>query len=324
MVRLCAWGRLVKKSNAGSAMSLGAVPIRADVVRGNLGLDLTHLAQRLAVLPENAPVVAMVHGWRYAPAFGRDCPHGSILSLDPAPDDPRAISWPRHLHLDGQRGLAIALGWQVRCGLWTAHARARSAGVALAAIADAVAHLSPGRQLHVIAHSMGARVALHALTHARPGTLGRMVLMAAAEGRRTAAHAMTTTAGRAARIVNVATRENDIFDAGYEWGVHLGLETSVGQGLGQDLPNWHDLWIDHPASQDRLAALGHRLPDPPRRISHWSPYLRPGGMALYRAILDGSLSPALLPAAQPARRWSRLFSLTPPQDGGAAARPSRT
>ena len=37
------------------------------------------------------------------------------------------------------------------------------------------------------------------------------------------------------------------------------------------------------------------LSDPPRRICHWSPYLRPGTIALYRALIDGSLSARDLP-----------------------------
>ena len=86
--------------------------------------------------------------------------------------------------------------WQARCGLWAAHARARTAGLALAALADAVAALSPGRALHVIAHSMGARVALNALTHVEAGRFGRIVLLAAAETRQVAAAALATPAGR--------------------------------------------------------------------------------------------------------------------------------
>lgn len=286
-------------------------PIRADVENGRLTLDQPALAAALSTLPDQAPVVAMIHGWRYAPAFGNDCPHRSILSLDPDPNDRRAISWPRHLQLDGRLGLGIALGWQGRCGLWPAHARARTAGLALAAIARAVAELSPGRQLHVIGHSMGARVALAALHHARPGDLGRMVLLAPAELRAEAARALDTPAGRAATVVNVMTRENDLYDALYEWGVHLGRHTSVGQGLGRRAPNWHDLWIDHADSLTALERLGHRLPPPPRRICHWSPYLRPGVFGLYRALIDGSLPPGALPSPRPSRRWSRLLTPLP-------------
>lgn len=85
-------------------------PIRADLDPGGLRLDRDRLARKLKVLPPDAPVVVMIHGWRYVPGFARDCPHGSILSPDPAPGVRRAVSWPRHLGLDGTQGLGIALG----------------------------------------------------------------------------------------------------------------------------------------------------------------------------------------------------------------------
>jgi hypothetical protein len=283
-------------------------PIRADVAPEGLVLDQARLARRLADLPEDAPVVAMVHGWRYAPGLVADCPHRTILGLDPQGTNRHVISWPRHLALDGTHGLAIGLGWHARCGLWTAHRRASQAGLALAEIASLVARISPGRPLHVIGHSLGARVALNALAHARPGHFGRLILLAAAETRAGAEAALASPAGRAAEIVNVASRENDLFDALYEWGVHLGLRTSVGQGLGRPAGNWRDLWIDQPGTRAALADLGFPLPPPSARICHWSPYLRPGIFALYRALLDGRLSPAALPLCRPARRWSRLFS----------------
>ena len=290
-------------------------PIRADAHSKGLVLDRDRLARKLDQLPHGAPVVAMIHGWRYAPGIARDCPHGSILSLDPPVGDRRAVSWPRHLGLDGKAGLGIALGWNAKCDPWRAHLRAGWTGEALAEIARTVYDLS-GRPLQVIAHSMGARVALAALPLLKPGQIGRMILLAAAETRGRTLAALDTPAGRAVEVINVATRENDIFDACFEWGVHLGLRTSIGQGLGQAVgrmqPRWHDLWIDQSATLNGLAALGHPLADPPRRICHWSPYLRPGTIALYRALIDGQLSARDLPDARPARRWSRLvFGQTP-------------
>jgi uncharacterized membrane protein len=283
-------------------------PIRADLTREGLTLETERLARKLAALPAGAPVVAMVHGWRYAPAFGPDCPHGSIMSLNPQPGNARVISWPRHLHLDGRNGLAIGLGWQAKCGLWTAHARARIAGLALAAIAEMIQRMDPDRPLHVIAHSLGARVALNALTHAKPGQFGRLILLAPSETRQVAAEALATPAGMAVQVVNVTTRENDLFDAGYEWGVHLGLRTSLGQGLGRRVANWRDLWIDHPDSLAALAAQGFVIPKPTGRVCHWSPYLRPGTMALYRALLTGQLPLSALPDPFPQRRWARFLA----------------
>jgi hypothetical protein len=293
-------------SSGGQIMSDDPRPIRADAQPRGLVLDRDRLARKLDQLPEGAPVVAMIHGWRYAPGFARDCPHGSILSLDPPAKDRRAVSWPRHLGLDGTSGLGIALAWHAKCDPWRAHLRAGWTGEALAEIARTVHSLS-GRPLQVIAHSMGARVALAALPHVSPGQISRMILLAAAETRGRTLMALDSPAGRRVQVINVTTRENDIFDAFFEWGVHFGLRTSIGQGLGRVHPHWHDLWIDQPHTLAALAALGHPLADPPRRICHWSPYLRPGTIALYRSLIEGQLDAAALPAHRPSRRWSRLI-----------------
>ena len=281
-------------------------PIRADADPRGLAIDGHRLRRKLDVLPPGAPVVVMIHGWRYAPGFARDCPHGSILSLDPAPDDTRAVSWPRHLGLDGRTGLGIALGWNAKCDPWRAHLRAGWTGAALAEIARQV-HDHSGRPIQVIAHSMGARVALSALRELSPGQIDRMILLAAAETRGRTQAALATPAGQAVEVINVTTRENDLFDACFEWGIHCGMRTSIGQGLGRVQAGWHDMWIDQPRTLDGLAALGHPLADPPRRICHWSPYLRPGTIAMYRALLDGSLKARDLPLPRPGRRWSRLI-----------------
>lgn len=287
-------------------MSEDPRPIRADAGPEGLLLDRDRLARKLDQLPSDAPVVAMIHGWRYAPGFAQNCPHGSILSLDPPVGDRRAVSWPRHLGLDGVSGLGIALGWNSKCGPWRADHRAGQTGTALAEIARTV-HALSGRPLQVIAHSMGARVALTALPLVAPGQINRLILLAAAETRGRTLAALDSPAGRAVEVINVTTRENDLFDAFFEWGVHLGLRSSVGQGLGRAHPGWHDLWIDQPRTLERLAALGHPLADPPRRICHWSPYLRPGTIALYRSLLDGQLLAGDLPQVRPGRRWSRLI-----------------
>jgi pimeloyl-ACP methyl ester carboxylesterase len=189
---------------------------------------------------------------------------------------------------------------------WRAHLRAGHTGKALAEIARTVHDLT-GRGVQVIAHSMGARVALAALPQVAPGLITRLILLAAAETRGRALDALDSPAGRTVEVVNVTTRENDLFDAFFEWGIHFGLRTSIGQGLGTLCANWHDLWIDHPATLRALAVLGHPLSDPLHRICHWSPYLRPGTIALYRALITGSLSAQDLPIHRPARRWSRLI-----------------
>ncbi len=292
-------------------------PVRADMTEAGLSLDRAALEAALAALPPEAPLVVLIHGWRYAPGLGADCPHDTIYAADPVFDNPRVTSWTRPLRLDGRDGLALALGWNARCGLWAAHRRARAAGRALAELA---ARLPPGRRMHMLAHSLGARVALTALAEAPAGRIGTVILLAPAEARRTATAALASPAGRTAEVVNVVTRENDLFDAGFEWAMHLGLTTSLGQGLGRRAANWRDLWIDQPATLAALARLGHPLAPAEGRVCHWSPYLRPGALALYRALLDRRLSSGALPCDRPARRWSRLLARG---DGPAgAARPA--
>lgn len=285
---------------------------RVDVSRSGLRVDGAALAQALASLPKGAPVVVMIHGYRFAPdARGGNCPHGHIFSMQPPAQDWTAISWPRHLGLNCGRALAIGFGWPARGQFRGACARARAAGRALAELAALVQSLDPGRAFDVVGHSLGARVALAALPHAEAGDFRRMILLAAAELRRPAQRAMASAAGRAVQVVNVTTRENDLFDFLFEWLGAAGLDTAIGQGLREARANWLDLQLDQAASLTALARLGHVLPAPPARISHWSPYLRPGALGLYRAILDGSLPLERLRSALPERRdprWSRLLA----------------
>lgn len=285
---------------------------RVDMGSKGLRVDAWALAAALVDLPAGAPVVVMIHGYRFAPgARGGNCPHRHIFSMQPPTQDWTAISWPRHLGLSGGRALAIGFGWPARGRFRAACVRARAAGRALAELAALVQSLDPGRAFDVVGHSLGARVALTALPHAEAGDFRRMILLAAAETRRPAMRAMTSVAGRAAQVVNVTTRENDLFDFLFEWLAAAGLDTAIGQGLRDTPANWLDLQLDQAASLAALARLGHDLPAAPARISHWSPYLRPGALGLYRAILDGSLSVEALRGALPERpdpRWSRLLA----------------
>ncbi|MEO5613935.1 MAG: hypothetical protein ABIR04_03275 [Cypionkella sp.] len=285
---------------------------RVDMGRAGLRVDRSAFATALAALPAGAPVVVMIHGYRYAPgARGGNCPHTHIFSMQPPVQDWTAISWPRHLGLSGGRALAIGFGWPARGRFRGACVRARIAGRALAELAALVQMLDPGRAFDVIGHSLGARVALAALSYAQPCDLRRLILLAAAETRRPAMRAMGSVAGRSVQVVNVTTRENDLFDFLFEWLAGAGLDTAIGQGLRETPANWLDLQLDQPASLAALARLGHALPEAPARISHWSPYLRPGALGLYRAILDGSLALGVLRNALPERRdprWSRLLA----------------
>ena len=274
------------------------------------------LSEALRDVPPEAPVVVMIHGFRFSPARAGKCPHGHILSLAPQSDSWKAVSWPRHLGFTGQHpseGLCIGFGWEAAGTIWTAYGEAARAGRALARLVGEIRAARPGQQVDVVAHSLGARVTLAALPHLPAGALRRAVLMAPAEMRSRAEAALDTPAGRAARFLNVTSRENDLFDFLLEGLVapHRVGDRALGHGSGQGRCNWLDLQIDHAGTLAALGRLGHRIAPPARRVCHWSPYLRPGMFPLYRRFLRGEIAPETLRTALPAAqspRWSRLLA----------------
>jgi hypothetical protein len=283
------------------------------------------LRSALECLPSDAPVILLIHGYKFSPAQLSYSPHRHILSPRPAARRPRALSWPRHLGLgrgqgDGAEGLCIAVGWEARGTIWQAYGEAGRAG---AALADLIALIHRHRRgpVNALAHSLGARVVLASLAHLAPGDLGRAVLLSGAEFADRAASAMETPAGHAAEIVNVASGENDVFDLMLR--LCLRPFPAPGAVLGRGLPapraNWLDLRIDDTVTRDALASLGLRLPPPVRRVCHWSGYLRPGIFALHRALLRtpaamplSVLRLALAEAERPPRpRFAAALSLMP-------------
>ncbi|RVV98747.1 alpha/beta hydrolase [Mesobaculum littorinae] len=313
------------------------MPLLAVNASDEIGAIAARLAPHLAAT--RGPVIVMVHGFKYTPDISELSPHAHILSLDPRPSGPRAVSWPRHLGCgrgtvgapdaaapphrptaprprtgdDTAEPLCIGFGWDGGGSLWRAWRAAALAGGALARLVRHL-HACSGRPVQIIAHSMGARVALRAATALPPGSIGRVVLLFAAAFRSDARRALDSPAGASAEWLNVTSRENDLFDLLLELAL-CAPERTLGAGLKRPAGNWLDMQVDDPATLSALAALGHRVAAPERRICHWSGYLRAGLFPLYRRVLSGD--PALpfstLRAALPQRqrrRWSRL--LAPP------------
>ena len=289
------------------------------IVPFNAGQPLpAELMPRAASLAAGAPVVVMIHGYRYCPATPACDPHRHILALKPdLPASGRSRSWPGALGFtaDGSEGLALTFGWSARGRLHAAYRRAGSVGQDLSAMIASLSEAAE-RPVHVIAHSLGARVALQALAHAAPGSIGRVILMAAAELRGPAEAAADSPAGRRAEIINVTSRENDLFDFAMEILVGRARRPALGFGLRQPRRNWLDLQIDAAATRSGLAGLGFHIGSDVARACHWSPYLRDGLFDFYRVALAQPWALPLdllrdhLPAVQ-APRWSRL--LQPPR-----------
>lgn len=273
------------------------------------------LARALAA--DDGPVIIMTHGYKFAPGHGDDCPHEHILSLSPRPHLRKRISWPRALGFGTDQpgeGIGIAFGWSGRGTIWQAYRRAAEASLCLASLIRDIRDLAPGRPVHLMAHSLGARVILSALPGLPQGSVGRVILLCGAEYRAHAVQCLNAGAGRTADVFNIISRENDLFDFLVERLISAPLagDRCIGAGL-PDQPRVVTLQIDHAGTLAALARAGFDIPMPTGWICHWSSYLRPGMFDLYHALLrqPGSLPLAQLRSALPDRidhRWSRLWS----------------
>lgn len=279
------------------------MPLVRINAEGDRVVPVDDLVSALDHTPAGAPVIVMIHGFKYLPGHAFRCPHRHILSLAPLAG-PRAISWPRHLGFgkgDPEEGLCISFGWNARGTIWQAHAEAGRAGRALADLVATIQTVG-GAPVHILGHSLGARVALTAISRLPRDAVGRAVLLAAAETRESAARALAAPAGRTVEVVNVVSRENTVFDLLFRAAVHPHRPAArvLGAGLGRTDPRWLDLGIDNAGTRAHLATLGFRVPPPARAVCHWSAYLRPGLFPLYRALLRDALPLSSLRQADPA------------------------
>lgn len=261
----------------------GALPVADDPVA---------LSDALTALPPEAPVMILLHGYGYSPSRTKVSPHRFIFSQSP---EPRTHSWPRRLGFGhgagGAQGLCIAFGWEAMGTLWRAYSEAGRAGVALAALIRQIRARHQG-PLHLVGHSFGARVALAALPELQAGDVNRIILLAGAEFVMVAEAALGSPAGQTAEVLNVTSRENDLFDFALE---HLFSPFAFGPrmlGIGLDLPQVVTLQIDHADHRHSLQGLGFPTDPRNRAICHWSAYTRPGLFPFYRAFL---CKPAQLP-----------------------------
>lgn len=282
-------------------------PILNQPIAGE-GDDLADaLDQATQAAQPGAPIVVMIHGYKFSPYSDSATPHRHIFSLKPRAGCWKAISWPRHLGFGKGRpeGICIGFGWEARGTIWQAWRSAQKAGAALAELVMQL-RARGGGPVQIVAHSLGARVALAAMRQLPAGSLGRVILLAGAEYQSTAATALSTPAGQTAEVLNITSAENRLFDRTLELLVSAPLprEKALGDGLWTSAPNWLDIRVDDPPTRLALYRLGHRIPAPKRSICHWWAYLRPGLMLFYRDLIrrPESLSLARLKAELPARR----------------------
>lgn len=310
-------------------------PMRIDARNGALLIPKgTDMAGALRALPQGAPVVIMVHGYKYSPFAPETDPHRRIYALRPGLDCWKVRSWPRGLGFSGAggaEGLCIGFGWhatapRLASGLAEVHRRSTVAAAALAELLVLIDDLAPGRPVDFFAHSLGAKVVLGALADAPVPLHGRALLLGAADYRSSAETALANPSARGVEFYNITSRENDLYDVFFRSIVppQRRGDRVLGTGLPDAPPRWVDLRIDDPAMLATLGSRGLRIAPRLRRHCHWSFYRRPGIWGLYRAILrerSGWSAPTLnrlLPEATaatgPMRRAPPLADL---QMGGA-------
>ena len=261
-------------------------------------------ALRKAAQP-GEPVVIMIHGYKYDPASPAHCPQTRIFAAD------HAGGWPVSLGLVTSGAVGITFGWPARGPLHRAFAAASRAGAELARIIGQIHRQAPQNPVHLIAHSLGAEVALTALALAPKGAIGRIILLTGASFQSHAEAALQSPAGRTAEIINVVSRENDLFDCLFEWLIPAPAPLRKVLGQGIDAVNALTLQLDCPKTLAGLARFGSIIAPSQTRICRWSGYTRSGAMAFYaKCLLDPhSLPLAHLRAHLPATcapRWARL------------------
>lgn len=263
------------------------------------------LAAALPLADADAPIVVLLLGLRFSPTDRANDPHGHIYALRPSFRCWKAVSWPRHLGFGRGRadeGLCLPFAWDGVADVGRGYRAAGQAGDHLAQVLDLLHVLAPGRPVHIVAHSLGARVALRALSRTR-GTVGRVILITPAEFHRAAAAAMASPAGRRAEVIQIDAAENRVFDLAFRALAGAAGERPLGL-RPVEAPNWLRLSISEPGHLAHLARLGYRIAPPRNRVCHWSGYLRPGVFGLYRALLrrPAETPLALLRPPVPARR----------------------
>ncbi len=260
------------------------------------------LANAIAALPDKRPIVIMVHGYGHHPLMPSADPTHHIFAPDVAAHSAHKISWPMAMGFgEGacHQGLCLTYSWpgriEIQTSFWqrlnrfsTIYNRCEVAACSLAQLIICLNEITPDRPVNLLAHSLGARTALLALTHLPRNTVSRLVLMGAAVYVSEAQAIMRSPlAAQTAHVLNVTARENRIYDILFEAIAPRQnvCDASLGQGWPDAPANWTEMQLDNPETGRILARHGVGLGGGSKLFSHCGFYDRPGMMTFYRRLL---------------------------------------
>ncbi|WP_161860851.1 alpha/beta hydrolase [Algicella marina] len=280
-------------------MGLLGLSLRAgNLVCADGSAAATRLRAVLSELPPSAPLVIMLHGYRFTPDDPYRDPHRLIFAMEPERKHWKLVSWPRGLGFSGagyRDGLAIGFAWPgssatglgrfaiAHTGFADAYARAATSGTALAGLLERIADIAPTRKVDILAHSLGARVALQAMRSSDVGNIGRVMLMGGAEFRETALDCLANYRG-APEIYNITARSNLFYDHLFRRFAPGVGGPALGEGLQTSQTRCVDIDLDCPRTGTALRQRGFPLERGDAAICHWNFYLRRGALPLYGAI----------------------------------------
>lgn len=258
--------------------------------QGGAGLNCA-LSRAAARGDDTAPIVLLLHGYRYSPLRGPSDPHASLYATGPRGQSlpRRKESWPMALGFrdtEGDPGLCLPVGWDARGRFAEAFGAADEVGTHVARLITRLHRQFPKRPIQIMAHSLGARVALSALERLAGPMVRRIILLAPADLATHAETVLTRPGAKGVEVLQISPTENWLFDRLLEQALRRHPE--AGTALGRRPPEaerWVSLSLGTDAELANLAALGHSVAPRNHRVCHWSAYLRDGAMDLYSALL---------------------------------------
>ena len=239
----------------------------------------------------------MINGFDFDPMEeGDDNPHRTLFRI-----------WSERIHeRTGDQWKCFDFGWysaELEPGSWTGslirgHWNPYRWGWELAGTAGGVlaktieeATESSEREICMIAHSMGARVALKALCQLPRSSVKRVLLLNGSEYSQTAKAIADYTD---ADVLNIVVRADDVLDKlGSVFAPEAFIRNVVGQsGLIDPPGNWLDFFLDKKSFQESAAAHGLkelRGDNPVRMADHWYSYTHEPDWNLFGKFIDGEI-----------------------------------